>query len=181
MPRKTFYHICLEIKALLCSYNPDGMSFLNAVGICEAMWVLCAWPTVYSSHTPRMYAVKVLFRHTSRGWILLVQPPRISTCDMLFSSRLARTSSLRWTSSMSNTNKASRPLVCLTRSFTVQWNALCQLVFQVFTVWRRTARSGFVLPLSFQALLSIDELPVKPFPSLDGRARSVKMTCSLSY
>ena len=147
------------------------------VRICEAMWVLCAWPTLYSSHTPRMYALKIVFRHTSRGWILLVQPPRISTCDMLFS---LRTSSLRWTLNVSNTNKTCRPLVCLTRSFTVQWNALCQLVFQVFTVWRRTARSGFVLPLSFQALLSIDELPVKPFPSLDGRARNVKTTCSLS-
>ena len=91
------------------------MSFLDAVGICEAMWVLCAWPAVYSSHTPRMYALKIVFRHTSRGWILLVQPPRISTCDMLFS---LRTSSLRWTLNVSNTNKTCRPLVSLTRSFT---------------------------------------------------------------
>ena len=92
------------------------MSFLSAVGICEAMWVLCAWPALYSSHTPRMYAVKVLFRHTSRGWILLMQPPRISTCDMLFSLRM---SSLRWILNMSNTNKTCRPWVCLTRTFLI--------------------------------------------------------------
>ena len=92
---------------------------LDVVHICEAVWVLCTWPTMYSSHAPEMYVLKGLFRHTSRGWIILVQPPGITTCDMLFFARMAKMSSVRWSLKVSNTSKAWRPLVCCTRTFLI--------------------------------------------------------------
>ena len=44
-----------ELRHWFAATTQSAMSVLDAVGICEAVWALCAWPTTYSSHTPWMY------------------------------------------------------------------------------------------------------------------------------
>lgn len=89
------------------------IQWVSVLLLCECVWL--SQPC-----TPWMCALKDLFKHTSSGLILLVQPPGVVTYVMLLWASLLRTSS-RWPLNVSDTNKAGCTLVCFSRTLHIHF------------------------------------------------------------
>ena len=84
----------LESRSLLACSTQSITCCFDAVLI---FWPACCWETfscIHSAHWSRQKVLKGLFKHTSNGWTLDVQPPGITPTDTFALRRSSDTSSV---------------------------------------------------------------------------------------